>query len=71
MYYILQYKCLQVDNFEMDKKIKLSFEEKTKRPETVSVRLSVEASKKLKRLSKKYNVSQADIIEKLIELAEE
>jgi hypothetical protein len=58
-------------NFEMEKKIKLSFDHKPKRPETISVRLTEGAAKKLKRLAKKFEVSQADIIEKLIFLAEE
>lgn len=61
----------KVDNNEMEKKIKLSFDDKNKRSETISVRLTGEAAKKLKRLSKKFDVSQADIIEKLISLAEE
>lgn len=54
----------------MDKKIKLSFEKKEKRPEVISIRLTKEAATKLKQLSKKFGVSQADIIEKLIELAD-
>ncbi len=55
----------------MNKKIKLSFDQKSKRPQTVSLRLTEEGAKKLKRLAKKFNVSQADIVEKLISLAEE
>ncbi len=55
----------------MEKKLKLSFDQKIRRPETISVRLTEEAAKKLKRLSKKFGVSQGDIIEKLIELTEE
>lgn len=54
----------------MDKKIKLAFENTNKRPATISVRLTEAAAKKLKNLAKKYNVSQADVIEKLIELAD-
>jgi predicted transcriptional regulator len=47
----------------------LSFEKKVKRDTAVTLRLKAETVKKLREVAEKYGVSQADVMEKLIEMA--
>lgn len=45
----------------------LDFQKKTKRDAPLTVRLTKESVNKLKQIAEKHGVSQADVIEKLIE----
>lgn len=47
----------------------LKFDKKVKRDTPITVRLKAETTKKLKELALKYDVSQADVLEKLIDSA--